>query len=161
MMQNTYMLSPKNNTVITMSSKILMILISLLMVTSLTLSGCVDSNSMQGNSTSDDKVTISSQGTLDPEFCKEKGLNDKVIMIESRYCGHCQTTKPKFLDACDEKGIEPVVIDVSVQEDQDLMESYGIQTRYTPTFLFGCDHYVGAMDKQTYLSLIDSFKSGE
>ena len=106
-----------------------------------------------------DIVTIDKDGSFDPLDCKNRGLNDKVIMLESKYCGHCKATLPFFLQACAEKGVEPSVLDLSVDEQREQMESFGISIQYTPTFIFGCDYYVGVHSKEDYLTFLDKYLS--
>ena len=108
-----------------------------------------------------DSVRIQSDGSFTQEFCEAYGLEDKVIMIESKYCGHCQQTLPIFLQSCAQKNIEPIILDLSLSEDRAKMNSYNVEALYTPTFIFGCDYYVGAKDMPKYLSLLSKFKEGE
>lgn len=100
-------------------------------------------------------VTISEDGSLSPEECERRGLEGKVLMLESRYCGHCRETRPDFIAACEDAGIEPMILDVSEDEGAKALRSYGISIRYTPTFVIGCDYYVGAMSMEEYISLLE------
>ena len=104
-------------------------------------------------------ITLSSDSFFSAEECAKRGLNDKVMMLESKYCGHCKKTQPLFQQSCEEKGINPIILDVSVDEQRRQMESYGIDIRYTPTFVFGCDYYIGAKEKEEYSALLDEFLS--
>ena len=78
-------------------------------------------------------------------------------MLESKYCGHCKATIPDFKDACAEKGVEPIILDLSVDEQRVQMMSYGISIQFTPTFIFGCDYFVGVKTKQEYSDSLDKF----
>ncbi len=118
----------------------------------------VESSDNISNQDSIEIFTIKSNGEFDEDFCVKSGLKDKVIMLESKYCGHCQTTKPVFLEACHEYDVTPIMLDLSVPEDREIMESYNLQAVYTPTFIFGCKHYVGAKDKDAYLELLSTFE---
>jgi len=102
-------------------------------------------------------VTLTQNGEFSREECEKRGLNDKVIMLSSRYCGHCKATQPLFQEACEENGVEPIILDVSVPAQRRQMESHGINIIATPTYVFGCMHYIGARQKQGYLSLLDKF----
>ena len=44
-------------------------------------------------------ITLDKDGSFDSKDCKNRGLTDKVIMLESKYCGHCKTTLPLFKEA--------------------------------------------------------------
>lgn len=102
-----------------------------------------------------DVITIGKAGSFSSEDCVQRKLEDKIIMIESKYCGHCKQTLPVFEGACKEKGVEPIILDISVPEQRKQMESYGINVMYTPTFIFGCDYFVGSRSKEDYLSLLE------
>ncbi len=104
--------------------------------------------------------TIQVDGEFEADDCLQRGLKDSVIMFESKYCGHCKATLPIFLEACNENGIEPIILDLSISEQREQMESYGIEVYYTPTFIFGCSYYVGTKTKEGYLQVIDEYKSG-
>ncbi len=133
------------------------LLISLVLFTSCEVNANDENNSFS-NETEVELFTIKSLGIFDEGFCSKNDLKDKVIMIESKYCGHCQKTKPEFLEACHEKGITPLMLDLSVEKDRELMESYSLQALYTPTFIFGCNYYIGAMNKENYLELLTIFE---
>ena len=63
------------------------------------------------------------------------------------------------MEACEETGIEPIVLDLSVSEDMAKLESFGVRVQFTPTFLFGCKHYIGAKStKEEYIDLLNEFK---
>ena len=114
-------------------------------------------SSQETNDIKFEKLTITSPGAFPKEGCKARGVIDKVIMLESKYCGHCKKTMPILQEACRERGIEPIIIDVTIPEQREQMESYGVQIAYTPTLIFGCDYYIGTRDKQGYLKLLDKF----
>jgi len=119
-----------------------------------------NSNSVNGTQDIDpkfEKLTITKDGSFSKESCIERGVSDKVIMLQSKYCGHCQHTIPIFEEACREEGVEPIILDVSIPEQREQMESYGVQIAYTPTFIFGCDYYIGARDKEGYLMSLEVF----
>ncbi len=102
-------------------------------------------------------ITISGDGSFLIEECKIRKLEDKTIMILSKYCGHCKQTLPLFEEACEEKGISPIILDISIPEQRDQMESYGINIQYIPTFIFGCKYYVGALNEEEYVSSLERF----
>lgn len=98
--------------------------------------------------------TITETGSFTQEECSARALENKVIMIESRYCGHCQETKPDFLAACTSNQISPELIDLAEKEGRDKVASYSIEVQYTPTFIIGCNYYVGKMSKTKYNELL-------
>ncbi|MCK5474495.1 MAG: thioredoxin family protein [Candidatus Aenigmarchaeota archaeon] len=129
------------------------------------LAGCVSAPHIN-SSTDDDSnqtqeqvelFTIKKDGSFQPDECKNRGLENKVIMFESKYCSHCATTLPVFQEACRSLGIEPAILDLTIEEDKELTKSYGLDIRYTPTFVFGCDYYVGVKTEENYLRLCELF----
>ena len=127
---------------------------SLMIVSLIFLIGC-------GGKPSGDLIKIQDAGFLTIEQCQVRGLQDKVLMIESKYCSHCEATLPDFIQACAEKGVEPEILDVSVSKNRQKVYSYGLDYVYTPTFVFGCNYYIGAMPKTQYLSLLDKFLASQ
>ncbi|MCF7799106.1 thioredoxin family protein [Candidatus Woesearchaeota archaeon] len=113
-----------------------------------------------GCGTSTETIEITKEGTFSESQCKAHNPNYEVIMIESKFCGHCKETLPKFLEACAELGVVPVVLDMAKAEDAELAEEkYKVSIRYTPTFIFGCDYLVGAQpSKEDYSSLIKAYQ---
>ena len=102
-----------------------------------------------------DLFMISSNGNFSISDCADKGLNNEFIMLESKYCGHCKSTLPDFKEACVEKVINPIILDISNESQRSQMESYGINIQFTPTFIFDCNYYVGAKSSEEYLQLLD------
>ena len=99
-------------------------------------------------------LTISEDGVIPEQECIERGLKGKFIMIESKYCGHCQATLPLFQDACSDISIEPVILDISEKEQRKQMEAFGVDVRFTPTFIFDCKYYVGGKSKEECIDLL-------
>ncbi len=103
-----------------------------------------------------DEGLISEAGSFSETFCSENALEGQYVMIGSAYCSHCVETKPVFEEACTESGTNCVVLDISTTEGTDAMNNLGISVMYTPTFIFDCDYFVGALDKEGYLELLAS-----
>ncbi|MDK2908008.1 MAG: hypothetical protein PWQ87_466 [Candidatus Woesearchaeota archaeon] len=136
-------------------SKNALISIALLIIALGLLSSC-----SQNQSDELEIITISNEGSFSAEECSARGLEGKVIMLESSYCGACRSTMQNFLDACKEMNITPIILDLSQSENyQKMLDEYKIQIRYTPTFIFGCDYYIGATSKQEYIRRIETMLS--
>ncbi|NOR84723.1 hypothetical protein GQ473_01255 [archaeon] len=129
------------------------------------LAGCVSKPSVY-SSTGDELnqtqeqfelFTITKDGSFQLDECKSRGLENKVIMFKSKYCGHCAATLPIFLEVCREMGVEPTILDMTVNEDKDEIKSHGLEIMYAPTFVFGCDYTVGAKTKEKYISMCGLF----
>lgn len=104
-----------------------------------------------------ESFTITKAGSFQPDECQLRGLENKVIMFESKYCGHCATTLPVFQEACRELGIEPIILDITEESDNEQMKSYGLDIRFTPTFVFGCNYYLGVDTKENYINKCNIF----
>jgi len=102
--------------------------------------------------------TIISDGEFSNSECLQKGIKDSIVMIESKYCGHCKATKPIFIEACKNSNVEPEILDISIEKHRDKMKSYGIEVQYTPTFIIGCKYFIGAKNKTEYIKLIGEIK---
>jgi len=61
----------------------------------------------------------------------------------------------------EEKGIVPEILDLSVTEELQKAESYNIEIMYTPTFIIGCDYYIGTTSKEEYLERLDSVQNNQ
>ncbi len=105
------------------------------------------------------KITITKEGEFSSEECSARNLEDKVNMLESRYCSACKSTLPTFKKVCSEKDISPQILDLSVSEDYEKANELGIQVAYTPTFIFGCKYYIGAKSEAQYNALLGEFKN--
>jgi len=99
---------------------------------------------------SPDTFVISQDGMFTVQECKNRGLQDQVIMFESRYCGHCQQTKPDFLAAAEEYGRSVVVLDLAEPAQRAKLDEWKISIQYTPTFMIDCKYYVGGQSRITY-----------
>ena len=132
---------------------IIAVIISLLLVT-----GCKSPVKPDLNiTTSFQMKTIKTDGNFAHDECVRRGLEDKVLMLESKYCGHCQETLPIFKQVAAEKGFKPTILDITEKEQAEEMNSYGIKIKYTPTFIFGCEYFVGEKTADEYGNLFDDF----
>jgi len=104
------------------------------------------------------EMIITNDGVFNSTECIHRGLVDQFIMIESRYCSHCKETLPLFREACKESDVKPVILDLTIPEHREQMESYGIDVQYTPTFIIGCRYFIGTKSKEEYIQMIGKVK---
>ena len=145
------------------SKNTFIILVTTLFI-ALVLSSCSSPNSIPNNNSNNQTdpltiITITDSGSFTQEECSARNLTGKIIMLESKYCGACQHTMPEFIKACEEKGITPEILDLSIAENMEKMEQYNLQIKFTPTFIFGCDYYIGAVSKQDYVNRINKMNN--
>lgn len=135
-------------------------LIAILILTILALSACTDpvlpgENNSNNNLTTIPIITISEAGIFTLQDCQDRGLENKIVMIESKYCGHCEVAKPIFEEACQEAGVIPEILDITEKDQRTKMISYSVDVKYTPTFIINCSYYIGGMKKEEYINLIN------
>jgi thiol-disulfide isomerase/thioredoxin len=135
--------------------KIIMIIMLITMtILLIACSNQIDPKDNKSNLNTIPIFTISEAGNFTLEDCQARGLENKVVMIESKYCGHCQVTKPIFEEACQEAGVTPEILDISENDQREKMLSYSVEVQYTPTFIINCNYYIGGMEKSEYENLI-------
>ncbi|MGM5480468.1 MAG: thioredoxin domain-containing protein [Nanobdellota archaeon] len=126
-----------------------MILMSMLIV-----SGCSSNSNtdLQQDNSNDmtGKVVITKDGSFSSQECEERNFSNKVIMLESEYCGHCKAAKPYVKDALEQQNMTGKFIDVATKEGQERLDELGLQIQYTPTFIFGCEYSVGGKTETQY-----------
>jgi thiol-disulfide isomerase/thioredoxin len=121
-----------------------------------TQEGC---NSPTGYTVNDGIIMLDKEGTISCELCKERGVNDRIIVLESEYCGACKAVAPNIKEAAEELGAEVLFLDLSKESDSIKMNGFGVMPYYTPTMLVGCDVYIGGKSKEEYKQIIGSFLS--
>jgi len=131
------------------------LLLSLITILSIMLVGCTTSPPVSDDP--NDIVKLGGDSSFTKEQCEARGFTDKVIMLESKYCSHCQQTMPDFISACNEHNVTPIILDLSIVNHGKQLESYNLEIVGTPTFIFGCDYIVGARNKETYSNKLDDF----
>ncbi len=130
-------------------------------IIALVLLGCGCSQTIsEGPPSTTGVITLDSNIEIPSESCIERGLSDKVIMLGSEYCGHCKVAEPILKEIGQEKGLDLEFLDVSKKEDMAVMESYGINIKYTPTLIAGCVVHIGSKSKEEYTQIINKFIEG-
>ncbi len=137
------------------------ILIISLLIGLMVLAGC--SSNLPGNTGNQDvvlqKFKIASNGRLPDSFCDANGLEGKVVMIESKYCSHCQENLPVFKKVAGEHSVDVEILDLAVKEDYDKLSSYNLEVQYTPTYLYDCNFYVGSQTEESFNELFNSLEN--
>jgi thiol-disulfide isomerase/thioredoxin len=102
-------------------------------------------------------IEISEEILIEPGLCVERGLQDKVVVMESKYCGACRVAVPRLEEIEEELGASFIYLDLSESEDLETMKSFGVIPRYTPTTIIGCRVMIGAYDKEGFKNVIEPF----
>jgi thiol-disulfide isomerase/thioredoxin len=126
------------------------------------ISGCTNTppngnSSSNDNSTGLELIEISEEIVISQELCSERGLQDKVIVMESMYCGACKVAVPRLQEIEQELEASFIYLDLSKPEDLERMKSFGVVPRYTPTTLVGCRVMIGAYSKEQFKQVIEPF----
>ncbi|MBN2566764.1 thioredoxin family protein [Candidatus Woesearchaeota archaeon] len=99
---------------------------------------------------------IMQNGMLPPAACTAE-IARSVIMLESRYCGHCAVAKPMLEELAREKGVDLEVIDVSTDAGRHRTAELGIDIQFTPTTIFGCEVVIGGQSRDAFAAYFDRF----
>lgn len=113
------------------------------------------------NNTSDGLIVLNGEGTIQEELCIARNLDDKIIVLESKYCGACRIAIPRLEKIEEELGIEIIYLDLSEDSDAEKTREFGLSPRYTPTLLVGCDVYIGVQSEDDYRTIIENFLGRE
>jgi|GEM_PF-1644530 len=105
-------------------------------------------------------IIIEREGTISQEDCIPRGIDDKVIILESKYCSACRIAVPVLKEIEEELNDEFIFLDLSQTNDMNKMEEFKIIPQYTPTVLVGCEVYIGVKDKEVYKRAIENLLEG-
>lgn len=142
-----------------MNGNKIILLVSILIVLSL-INGCTLTENCENPSTyiiKDGKLMLDKEGTIPCTLCEERGLDDRIVVLESEYCGACKAVVPVIKEVAKELNTIVTFLDLSESEDQNKMSQLGVMPYYTPTMLVGCQVYVGGKTKSEYKSIISKF----
>ncbi len=132
------------------------IMFAIVLVMIVAVSGCPrGSSGYDVNAT--DTIMLDKEGAIPQDLCAERGLDDKIIVLETKYCGACKDAVPLLKELEDELGVDIMFFDISVDEDRKKVEEFGIIVQYTPTAVIGCDVHIGSYSKAKYRSVIERF----
>jgi len=106
-------------------------------------------------------ILLDEEGIIASDLCSERGFDDKVIILESRYCGACRIAVPILKEIEEEEQAEFLFLDLSEKCNLEKMKEFRIMPKYTPTILIGCEVLIGAYSKEKYKALIEDFLKQE
>ena len=109
------------------------------------------------NTNNIDFITLDGEMSIAQNLCQDRNLDDKIIVIESKYCSACRILVPRLKEIEEELGKEFIFLDLSQECDRNRLSEFKIMPRFTPTILIGCDVYIGVKPKETYKRLIKNF----
>ncbi|MCK4520664.1 hypothetical protein KAT95_02230 [Candidatus Parcubacteria bacterium] len=99
---------------------------------------------------------LDKEGRIALDACLERGLSDKIILLESKHCSACKIVVPRLQELEMELGKEIIYLDLSKEEDRNRAKEFKIWPKWTPTVLIGCDVFIGAYSKEKYKEAIEN-----
>jgi len=120
-----------------------------------------NSNNNNSDTNSDNNILktyyINKDGPIPAINCQADDINNKIIVIESKYCGACKI----FMDTLDElKDTNYIfhIYDVSETDQRKYIQDIlMLDFKYTPTTIIGCDAYLGAIDKNELVGILSKY----
>ena len=128
-----------------------MLLIVTIFIITIFASGC----------TNNSNITINDETPIPYKECSNRGLSNRIIMLESTSCSHCELAKPKLQQLEKELNVNITYYDLSNNEDRKKVEALRITPKYTPTVLIGCNVLIGDKSKEVYKEAIENFLENE
>lgn len=94
------------------------------------------------------------------ENCEERGVDEYVFFIYSRYCPHCKKAMliVEELARKNKLGSSYLPVDTSTKEGRDLLNQFGIRVQYVPTLIVDCKAHVGAKKDEYYEEVLTGKK---
>lgn len=92
--------------------------------------------------------------------CAERKLNNKIILIVSRYCPHCQKAIKTLNPLITQYNLTNYfkVYDLIDSDDLDaIANDYQLNVPHVPTFIVGCKAYVGLSEPEEYKEYLQHF----
>ena len=102
-------------------------------------------------------LVLDKEGRITLDACSERGLSDKIIVLESKYCSACKVVVPRLQEIETELGKEIIYLDLYKEEDKITAKEFKIWPKWTPTVLIGCDVLIGSYSKEKYKEAIQEF----
>jgi len=133
------------------------ILFSLLLILVLIIS-CTKPTIPADNYTIDQGILLlDKEGTIPQDQCTQRKLNDKIIVLESKYCGACKAAVPLIKEVGKELNVNVTFLDLATHEDTAQADKFGVLPYYTPTMVAGCKVYIGGKTKTEYTTIMKEF----
>lgn len=106
-----------------------------------------------------EKIRINSEMSI--AFCKERSLSKKIIFVVSKFCPHCQKSRPILEKVINNNKLKQyyTCLDLANSEDRMKLSSYGLEVIYTPTLIINCGASIGSKSEKEYGLLIERFKN--
>jgi len=123
----------------------------------------INDTNMSDNQTNNDVlefIFLDKEGTIKQEDCVARRVNDKVIILESKYCSACRIAVPILKEIEEELQKEFIFLDLSQANDMEKLNEFRVMPHYTPTILIGCDIHIGVKSKEIYKRAIEEFLGG-
>ncbi len=106
-------------------------------------------------------LVLDKEEIIDLDACAARNFSNKIIILESKYCGACKVVIPALKQIEQELSAEFFFFDLSKKEDTEKLKKFKIWPKYTPTVLIGCKILIGDHQKDEYKQIIENFLQNE
>ena len=100
---------------------------------------------------------LDKEQTIPFEECSRRGLDNKVVVLESKYCSACKVVVPILKETEKEFNVEFLYFDLSNKNDVEEFNALKLQAQWTPTVIIGCEVFIGGYPKEKYKTAIENF----
>jgi len=93
--------------------------------------------------------------------CKSRKLDNKILLITSKYCPHCKKVVDLILPLIKKYHLTKYfsLFDIINSADLHALNELRISTPYVPTLIVNCNAYLGAKDWDQYNKILAEFYS--
>jgi thiol-disulfide isomerase/thioredoxin len=103
-----------------------------------------------------DTLLLDKEQTIPFDECSRRGLDDRVIILVSKYCSACKVVLPILKEIEQELNMEFLYFDLSDKNDVEEFEKLKLQAQWTPTVIIGCEVLIGGYSKEKYKTKIEN-----
>lgn len=124
------------------------------------VSGAWTKNTPEKTKITVSKIRIITNGSI--AQCRERGLENKILFLMSRYCPNCKKVKPVIEKLVRDEELELYYqsLDLSFGSERNQLNGYNIEVQFVPTLIVNCYAYVGAKKREQYSDILKAYKLG-
>ena len=99
---------------------------------------------------------LDKEQTIPFEECSRRGLENEVVVLESKYCSACKVVLPILKEIEKELNANFLYFDLSDKNDVEEFGKFKLQAQWTPTVIIGCEVFIGGYSKEEYKITIEN-----
>jgi len=102
---------------------------------------------------------IDKEGPIPLQNCTDGNIQNKIIIIESKYCGACKVFKEVTNLVESKTDYKFNTYDVTESDKYDFIKNVlHLDFKYTPTMIVACNAYIGVKDENTLLDILSQYQ---